>query len=455
MLFQRFRWFRIITFLGDVLLLFICFFLFLIFSSEHNWIEENFTKKYLFLLSLSWSYISISSGLYNLNRIERFEESFNKLTQSIALQTLILFLILFASNSNRDNYFSVVYIMLLFSLTVFTWHFILTFILKNIRNSDTHFRKAVVIGDTETGREFNNVIITHKGYGYKSLGLFDDSRLNETIEDAKNKIRNNEAEDVFFALAISNSELLSELIDLCERNFVAFKIVPDLNATFQRKLTIENMGLMPVITLGDHPLNNYFNLIIKRVLDVVISLLIVVFIFTWLFPLISLMIKLNSKGSVFYFQKRSGINNKIFNIIKFRTMYVSETDDEFQQVKSNDSRVTRVGKVLRKFNLDELPQIFNIIIGNMSLVGPRPHPLKLNDEHELFIDRYLSRHKVKPGLTGLAQVRGFRGNTQSRTLMEKRIQADLFYIENWSFWLDIKIISLTFWNMIKGDKNAY
>ncbi|MCY7361685.1 MAG: sugar transferase, partial [Ignavibacteria bacterium] len=368
---------------------------------------------------------------------------------------LILFLILYAANSHRQSYAIVLKVMLIFSVAVSIWHFLLIFILKNIRQSDSHFRKALVIGSNETAKEFNHVLETHRGYGYKTFGVFNESNSAATILNAKELISNRKVEDVFCAVSLSDSDLITELMIMCEKNFINFKIIPDLSSTLQRKLSIELMGLMPVISLGSNPLNIFSNKIIKRSFDSTISVLVAVFILSWLIPIVALMIKLNSKGPIFYLQNRSGINNKTFRIIKFRTMFVTESDQEFMQAQQTDARITNAGKWLRKFNIDELPQIINVLIGEMSLVGPRPHPILLDKTYQTSIERYISRHNVIPGLTGLAQVRGFRGNTNDDKLMEERIQADLFYIENWSFWLDIKIILLTFRNMIKGDKHAF
>jgi undecaprenyl-phosphate galactose phosphotransferase/putative colanic acid biosynthesis UDP-glucose lipid carrier transferase len=180
-----------------------------------------------------------------------------------------------------------------------------------------------------------------------------------------------------------------------------------------------------------------------------------IFILSWLLPLVALLIKWDSPGPVFFRQNRSGKNYQTFKCWKFRTMKVTDADDDFVQAKKNDSRITRIGKYLRKFNVDELPQFLNVFAGEMSVVGPRPHPIKLNETYRNIMERYMSRHLAKPGITGLAQVRGFRGETTDPELMNQRILTDVFYIENWSFLLDVKIILLTVWNMFRGEKNAY
>ncbi len=187
----------------------------------------------------------------------------------------------------------------------------------------------------------------------------------------------------------------------------------------------------------------------KRAFDVVFSSAVILFIFSWLLPLLSIIIKLNSKGPVFFVQQRTGINNKTFNCIKFRTMKVNHEADTKQAVK-NDNRITSIGNFLRKYNIDELPQFFNVLVGNMSVVGPRPHMLKHTEQYSALIEYYKVRHFVKPGITGWAQVNGYRGLTDELWKMQKRVEYDMEYLESWNFLWDIKIIVMTL-----IGKNAY
>jgi putative colanic acid biosynthesis UDP-glucose lipid carrier transferase len=197
----------------------------------------------------------------------------------------------------------------------------------------------------------------------------------------------------------------------------------------------------------------------KRILDLIISFFALIFFFSWLFPLLGLLIKLTSRGPIFYIQSRNGCNGQIINCYKFRTMiwFPEETNisTKYQQATKNDKRVTKFGSFLRKTSLDELPQIWNVLMGEMSLVGPRPHPLQLNAECEDKIKHHHLRYLAKPGITGWAQVNGSRGETQREGTMQKRVNLDIWYIENWSFFLDIKILFKTFFNLISCDKNAY
>jgi putative colanic acid biosynthesis UDP-glucose lipid carrier transferase len=194
-------------------------------------------------------------------------------------------------------------------------------------------------------------------------------------------------------------------------------------------------------------------MILKRVFDILFSIS-VLLIFSWLYIIVAIAIKLSSKGSVFFTQKRTGLNNEEFDCYKFRTMHENPNAD-LLQARQDDPRLTRIGRVLRKTNIDELPQFWNVLIGNMSVVGPRPHMLKHTDEFSALVDNYLERHEVKPGITGLAQVKGYRGETKELYQIQHRVKLDIWYIQNLSLKLDLIIIGKTIFKIIKGDKLAY
>jgi len=196
------------------------------------------------------------------------------------------------------------------------------------------------------------------------------------------------------------------------------------------------------------------NRIVKRIFDIVFSSLVIVFILSWLFPIIYFLIKMESSGPVFFVQTRSGLNNVPFNCYKFRSMRVNKDSDTVQATKG-DSRITKIGAFLRKTSLDELPQFFNVLLGNMSVVGPRPHMLSHTEQYSQLIDQFMVRHFIKPGITGWAQVTGYRGETKLVEEMLGRVEADVWYMENWSFALDLKIIFMTVFKSVYGDAKAY
>jgi putative colanic acid biosynthesis UDP-glucose lipid carrier transferase len=222
---------------------------------------------------------------------------------------------------------------------------------------------------------------------------------------------------------------------------------------------INNIGLLPVVNVGELPLDKTENRLLKRGFDIFFSILFFLLIGLWIFPLIGLIIKLTSKGPVFFKQERWGLNNKKIICYKFRSMVKesSDIDEEgkYNQAQKDDPRITLIGKILRKSNMDELPQFWNVLIGNMSVVGPRPHPTQLNIESMETVDNYMLRHKVIPGITGLAQVNGCRGETKTTEDMQRRVNFDLYYIQRWNFWLDLQIIIQTVINIFRGDQNAY
>lgn len=239
-----------------------------------------------------------------------------------------------------------------------------------------------------------------------------------------------------------------------DKNLIRFKSVPEYYDYAQKPIFMQNFGHIPIISVRHEPLENIFNRMFKRLFDCVFSVFVIVFIFSWLFPLLAIAIKLESRGPVFFTQKRSGRDNRPFTCYKFRSMRVNKEAHEVQATRG-DKRITRIGKLLRRTSIDELPQFFNVLIGNMSVVGPRPHMIAHTKQYSRMIDRYMIRHFLKPGITGWAQTNGLRGETKTVDDMLERVEADVWYLENWSFLLDLKIIILTIRNAISGDKNVF
>lgn len=450
MLAKRFRLFRLITLIGDLLIIPL--------SAYLNYLLLNDSRALntavILFASVAWVYICFRSKVYNLNRLEGYERVLTNIAQALLFLWLLFMLIHFTIHFQQLPLSVLIPWLFIISFLTFIWHTLLSIVLAYRRSSDSHYRKAIVLGNNETAQRINEVLNTYKGFGYKSYGIFDENQSVHTIDEAKRLIATRQTEDVFCALPLEQFDKISELMIYCEEHFVNFKIVPDFSSLLQRRLDISMFGFIPVISVNANPLRSTWNRILKRAFDIVFSTLVIVLLLSWLIPLLAIIIKLNSRGPIFYRQNRSGFNYEIFRIYKLRTMTVTEKDEEYQQAVANDARVTSVGKYLRKWSLDELPQFINVWLGQMSVVGPRPHPLKLNEAYKKSIDRYMSRHNVKPGVTGLAQVRGFRGTTETAEIMKKRIEADLNYIENWSLWLDIKIIFLTIANIFTGDEKA-
>ena len=238
-----------------------------------------------------------------------------------------------------------------------------------------------------------------------------------------------------------------------ESNVIRFFIIPSMTPYLHRRLHYDSLGSVPILSVRPEPLENPLNAALKRVFDILFSGAFLIFFPLILIP-VAIAVKISSPGPIFFKQKRTGLRGKDFYCYKFRTMRVNDKSDE-QQATKNDPRKTKVGDFLRKTNIDELPQFWNVFKGDMSVVGPRPHMIKHTEDYSKLIDTYMLRHLVKPGITGWAQVNGYRGETKELWQMAKRVQYDVWYIENWDFFLDLKIIYLTIANTLRGEKNAY
>ncbi|HNH22554.1 MAG TPA: exopolysaccharide biosynthesis polyprenyl glycosylphosphotransferase, partial [Ferruginibacter sp.] len=239
-----------------------------------------------------------------------------------------------------------------------------------------------------------------------------------------------------------------------EKECIRFKIVPNLSVFITRDVHIEYFGDLPILSLRSEPLDDVGNRIKKRALDLVVSSLVIILILSWMIPILGLLILLESRGPIFFGQLRTGKDKKTFRCLKFRSMRANK-DADLKQATRNDSRVTRIGKFIRKTSLDEFPQFLNVFKGEMSLVGPRPHMLKHTDDYSQVVDDYMVRQFLKPGITGWAQINGYRGEITNPEQIRMRVNKDLWYLENWSLWLDIKIMFLTVYHVLRGNQNAF
>jgi Undecaprenyl-phosphate glucose phosphotransferase len=259
---------------------------------------------------------------------------------------------------------------------------------------------------------------------------------------------------VIFCNSNLEFELFKKIVDICEQNLIRLYMIPEFKYITQTPNNIELIHGIPLIRLLQEPLSDRRKQLLKRLFDISFSAVIIIFILSWLIPLLALVIKLESNDSVFFVQIRSGHNNNIFKCLKFRSMTRNNNADEKTAIK-NDPRVTKIGAFMRKTSIDELPQFINVFLGQMSVVGPRPHMVSQTQLYSKVVKKYMTRHMVKPGITGWAQVMGSRGEIFSDKDMERRVEKDIWYIQNWSFFLDLKIIFLTLYNIFKGDKQAY
>ena len=339
-----------------------------------------------------------------------------------------------------------------------TCHRIVLYFRSHGRNSSS----CIYLGSSSSIRELY-AEQAHKSTGYRVLGYFDDEpdeKMNQDIpylgklDTVIEYLDNHRIDNIYSSLPSSKSQLIMQTIHWSEQNFAHFFHVSHMRNYLHHRMTLDTVGDVPVLSLHASPLNDFDNRFIKRTFDLVMSGLFLFTVFPFIYLIVGSIIKITSPGPIFFKQKRNGINGKEFWCYKFRSMKVNKDADKIQATK-NDPRKTKFGDFMRKTNIDELPQLINVFLGDMSLVGPRPHMLKHTEEYSQLIDDYMVRHFVKPGITGWAQVTGFRGETKELHQMEGRVKADIWYLEHWSFLLDLLCIYKTFANVIIGEKNAY
>jgi putative colanic acid biosysnthesis UDP-glucose lipid carrier transferase len=427
-------------------------------------IDKLFTKdnsSVILISNLLWILLSVSMNTYKFIRTEGIEKVFSRFSKQLFYHLLLIFTSIFILKYTEISRSRLLYFYGLFGAEIFVFRIFFLSILKSLRRKGYNYRNVIIAGVGKEGKAIYNFLSRDLVYGYRLLGFFDDIPKTPTafeflgkVDDITNYIENNNVHELYWTIENYDAEKMSSLINFCENHLVRIKFVPNFTKFLsKRNIHIEFYDFIPVISVRKEPLQRTVNRIAKRIFDLFFSSLIILFVFPWLFPILILLVKTSSRGPIFFKQQRSGEDNKTFFCWKFRTMKMN-TKSDIQQATKGDPRITKIGTFLRKSNLDEFPQFINVLLGEMSIVGPRPHMLKHTEEYSAQIKNYLARHFVRPGITGWAQVNGFRGETKELEQMEKRVEYDIWYIENWSFFLDLKIIVKTGMNMFKGEENA-
>ena len=343
------------------------------------------------------------------------------------------------------------------------WWVISRMIIKHYRRNGRNFARIVIVGTNPMGTRLYETIISDIGFGYQVLGIFDRKPGHDTppelyqgsIDTLEESVRQNALDEIFCALPAdsSNDVDIQRTLLIAEKNVVQFYYVPQISRFLSRNYEMDALGTIPVMSMRHQPLAHLSNRIYKRLFDIIVSSTFLIFSPLIFIP-VAIAIKISSPGPIFFRQKRTGYRGREFYCWKFRTMRVNANADT-QQATKNDPRKTRLGNILRKTSIDELPQFINVFIGDMSVVGPRPHMLSHTEQYSQLINRYMARHYIKPGITGWAQINGYRGQTDELWMMERRVEHDVWYIEHWSTMLDIKIIFRTVINAIQGEQNAF
>jgi putative colanic acid biosynthesis UDP-glucose lipid carrier transferase len=410
---------------------------------------------YSILISFAWFVIAIYLGFYEVYRYTKVMTILNcALKQFILFSLFCLALELFYSDfyfQKRVVFFVFLSIALILFFKLSIYYFLRKFRVLYGGNS----RSVVLLGNTKNINPLKNFFTENPDYGYRLNEIFTlENHKKERIEKCLSYVISSKTDEIYCSMADLSDSQISDIIDFADNNLKTLKFIPGEKQIFSRTTKFEYYDYIPVISLRTILQDETLNKTIKRVFDIVFSLFIIIGLLSWLMPILAIIIKLESKGPLFFIQKRNGLNYKEFKCYKFRSMQLNDKAD-IDLASKNDIRITKVGKFIRKTSIDELPQFFNVLIGDMSVVGPRPHMVSVANLYALQIDKFMVRHFVKPGITGLAQTKGFRGEVETDEDIINRVKYDIFYMENWSILLDIEIILKTIYNIIKGDDKAY
>jgi len=450
--------------LGDLIVLNLIFF------AVYKWtgiyqVDDFNARLRIILLLLNFSYIfAVYLIPINLYKPVMFTDKVAQRALSLISMHLIVFItslfFLQLDTAGLSRFVIYFYILLFVIFTV--WRIVARESLKLYRKTGRNYKRIIIVGAGKTGMDLYSELKKEMAYGYCIHGFFDDNLLlkntlpnylgmTHEVEDYAMK---NNIDEIYCTLPSSKDEKIMRIFNFAEKNMIRFFIVPEFSRYLKKRLYLESIESVPIMAIRSEPLQFLHNQVIKRAFDIGFSLFFLIVFFPWFYIILGMLIKLSSPGPIIFKQTRTGIYGKDFDCYKFRSMRMNEDADE-KQAEKDDPRVTKFGHFLRRSNLDEIPQFFNVLKGEMSVIGPRPHMLKHTELYSILIDKYMVRHLVKPGVSGWAQVNGYRGETKTTKQMEDRVKYDVWYLENWTFLLDLKILLVTILNMFKGEKNAY
>ena len=411
---------------------------------------------YLIFVSLAWIIVSLKINFYE---IYRFTHG-TKILSLIGKQGIIFFLIVFAFfgyyNEAQVESITIIQYVCTVLVLITIVKIAIYFLLKRYRSElGGNTRTVVIIGLNNKTQQLQRFFSSSPQYGYRLKNTFNLKGDNKnSLQECFEYIVDNNIDEIYSSVAQVTNEEMMKLIDFADNNLKILKFIPDNKEIYSKQLDFSYYGLLPIISLRRIPMEEPINKFVKRTFDIILSLLVIVGLLSWLTPILAIFIKFESKGPVFFKQKRNGLDYQEFFCYKFRSMRPNP-EAHLYQVKKGDERITGVGKIIRKTSIDELPQFINVLKGEMSVVGPRPHMVSHTHMYAERIDKFMVRHFIKPGITGLAQVSGYRGEVESDEDIINRVKFDIFYLENWSLFLDIKIVFQTVLNAVKGEEKAY
>lgn len=452
--------------LGDLILLNLLLWGFEQFLGNRFWCENcGSILQGMALITLCYLLCNMHSGVILHRSVVRPEQIMVRVLRNMVPFVLlsVCILLLFHFEFSHSRLFGLFYIVLI--LVIVSYRLAFRYFLELYRKQGGNVRKVILIGSHENMQELYHAMTDDPTSGYRVLGYFEDfpsDRYPSDVsylghpQEVNNFLKQNvgRVDQLYCSLPSARSAEIVPIINYCENHLVRFFSVPNVRNYLKRRMHFEMLGNVPVLSIRREPLELLENRIVKRTFDIVCSTLFLCTIFPFIYIIVGVAIKMSSPGPIFFKQKRSGEDGKEFWCYKFRSMRVNAQCDTLQATE-HDPRKTRIGEIIRKTSIDELPQFINVFKGNMSIVGPRPHMLKHTQEYSLLINKFMVRHFVKPGITGWAQVTGYRGETKELWQMEGRVMRDIWYIEHWTFLLDLYIMYKTVYNAIHGEKEAY
>lgn len=452
--------------LGDLILLNLLLWGFEQFLGNRFWCENcGSILQGMALITLCYLLCNMHSGVILHRSVVRPEQIMVRVLRNMVPFVLlsVCILLLFHFEFSHSRLFGLFYIVLI--LVIVSYRLAFRYFLELYRKQGGNVRKVILIGSHENMQELYHAMTDDPTSGYRVLGYFEDfpsDRYPSDVsylghpQEVNNFLKQNvgRVDQLYCSFPSARSAEIVPIINYCENHLVRFFSVPNVRNYLKRRMHFEMLGNVPVLSIRREPLELLENRIVKRTFDIVCSTLFLCTIFPFIYIIVGVAIKMSSPGPIFFKQKRSGEDGKEFWCYKFRSMRVNAQCDTLQATE-HDPRKTRIGEIIRKTSIDELPQFINVFKGDMSIVGPRPHMLKHTQEYSLLINKFMVRHFVKPGITGWAQVTGYRGETKELWQMEGRVMRDIWYIEHWTFLLDLYIMYKTVYNAIHGEKEAY
>lgn len=454
--------FRVI--IMDLLLLIAANGFFVIRVKGYDFGKTKFGERYLLLLivlNLLWIIINMVVTRYKMDVGKGYGTELKKIIINMLVFTAVISIYAFIFKDLRYSRVIIYGTLSAFAAVITVSHLVILKTFKYWRRKKTSNKKIVIVGTDGTAFDLAAQLSEDKNI-YPDIIVYTDGETPGDVEsctvitgklnDARALFSQHKIDELYIAVA-SPGEDISELLDTADYHGVRVRMIPAFYNQFKTNFNVHQVGNIPVINVNESPLDYYYNSFYKRVFDLIFSVMVLVLL-SPLYLTISLLVKITTRGPVLYIPERVGVDGEVFKMYKFRTMYWPINEKENQSTRQNDPRITPLGKLLRKSNLDELPQFINVLKGQMSVVGPRPHRVHLEKQLQGEVAKYMMRHYVKPGITGWAQVNGWRGPTETEEQKKERTSHDLYYIRNWTFWLDIKIIFLTLWRK-DARKNAF